>query len=555
MPGGLRQHSRSGEMPWPSGVVTHQIIQAPFGMGQDRKTDKLTLPLGKLALLQNGWLDTSGDLTKRFGAVEFPGTLTSTVGICGFANQLARLQNNGSFESYDPVSGSFLNFASLNGSAPIYRASRTPLRRNVSIPQPGPTAVTLASIGVSAPVNFDMAYIFADASAGGVSGDYMVWVEAQNVAQDIACGVVSVSTGSQLGGAVLTATGCNPVLLNLGGYVCLFYAHPASNHISYRVLSPSTLTWGAETSLQATGGQDSTNFDVAMISSSSIGLVYQSGALQMTVTVFAFSGGTTFTAGNTSNFNKVMENVSIAWLPSTSYLAIAGGTNLMTINGGSVGINYGVYNPAGGGSQVLAATTGNSYVQLTVAPNISVVRAVPVDGGASAWSMLVELTYVPFLGTYNNTALWPNVISACATNFTSGALTPSTLWLGGGLASRPFLNSNLGLYHVFVASQSAEQTTTYLLDLNGLIRGMIAPGSGGGYIPQPYGTGTTGCGSHLPTVSGVSGSYLCPVLTQTNVAAQNGSLVSNLVLDVATMAVAAPTQVDAGDGLYLGGSF
>ena len=538
-------------MGWPA--IIERTIEVPFGMGETKRRDKLSIPMGKLSSLQNGWFDTEGALTKKYGAVQIAdsGNLTAT-SIFSFRNELDKLTVNGSFASYDPVAGNFSNFASLNGSAPIYRASRKPLRRNVSIPQPGPTGVTLASIGVSAPVNFDMAYLSGVAGAT-VSGDYIVWCEAQNAQEDLTCGVMAVSTGAQLGGAALTTTGLNPVLLNVSGTVCLFYAKTKTAGIFFRVLSSSTLTWGAETTLQASGGQDDTNFDVAVRTGQSIGLVYQSGALQMTVTVFAFSG-TTFTAGNTANFNKVMENVSISFLPTTGYLAIAGGTNLMTINGGAVGINYGVYNPVAG-AVVLAATTGNSYVPLTGAPNISVVRAVPVDGGASAWSMLVELSYVPYLGTYINTALWPNVISFCATNFTSGALTLSTLWLGGGLASRPFLNSTLGTYHVFVASQSAAQTTTYLLSLNGLIRGMIAPGSGGGYIPQPYGTGTTGCGSHLPTVSTVSASYLCPVLTQTNVAAQDGTLVSNLVLDVATMAVAAPMGVDAGDGLYLAGSF
>src|SRR5580692_873851 len=130
-------------MGWPSGIANYQIIQAPFGMGQDRKTDKLTLPLGKLQLLQNGWFDTSGDLTKRYGAVKLASGGGTGIGLAAFRSELLKITSTGFVDTFDPL-GQTWNAVPVGGSstkAPVYKATRSPLRRNVAIPPPGPTGM------------------------------------------------------------------------------------------------------------------------------------------------------------------------------------------------------------------------------------------------------------------------------------------------------------------------------------------------------------------------------------------------------------------------------
>lgn len=540
-------------MSWADAVI-EKNIDLPFGMGETKRRDKLTIPIGKLSSLKNAWFDTEGACTKRWGAIKvFDPSGINGAGLSSFRTELEKLAANGTLYGYDPVSGA-MNAA--GGIVSSYRAQRQPIRRNYPIPMPGPMGVAVNSgntgytTGQSSPTNFDMLYMANQTGSSG-TGDYIVWCEAQNVTGDLTLGAMSVANGTPVPSATIgpvVSSGVNPLLVNLNGTAIVFYALPGTG-TKYRVFNAATLAWGAAQTLQATA-QDATTFDIAVISATQVALVYCSAVNTVTAVVCTFAAGS-FTTGLNHAFTMKTVNLSCTYLPTNGYLAITG---VQVSTTASLAFDYAVWGFGGG---VIVAVTTKTLTTPAGSPGYGLVRAVPVEafsGGATAWEIWAEITAVPFVGTFINTALWPNQIIRCTLDFTT-AFAQATLQAGGGLASRPFKNTTIGQLCALMASQSQVQSTTYLISADGLVRAMMAPGSGGGYTPQQYGGGSPDSGSHVPQVSLNGTTLWAPMLTQTNVTAIDGFLVSNLVLDAAQLSVAAPMVADAGDGLYIGGSF
>ena len=506
------------------------LIRAPFGLGEDNASDPLTLPPGKLAQATNVAFDTKGALIKKPGAFQLgandqAGNPVANQGaLVTFRGELGRIIDSGAFYGYQQ-GGAF--WQDRNSPAPAFVAERQAVLK------------TLPS-----------GYAFGQV-ASTVVGGYMLMATQQAEFVGNIITLYSIDLVSGRATQLLSTGGSAPCVVSGGGsFAFLVYINELAGDvgdIKYVAFNSATGEIGSSTSLgiSMVSGYLATQLDACMTSATELAVAWEaaSSGTPYQANLFAW-GGSSFTTGtNTSMTLAIGASLRMSFLPTNGYLAITTAVSLISGDTGTPAIKYEVLNASSLSAVVGGHSSNLPAISSGQPPNFQGLRAEPIEvygDGANHFEIIVEATFNFDMTEAGNNqsypggfAMWPNYLLKFKTDYTAGQ--GSTSWTklhqGLGLASTPIADSTTGQNIMLACSGSALQPTLYLVNDSGRVLSNIAQGVGGGYrmtLPAPNSGGScvTIPNPRLVYDPNIANGYRVCALTQANLEAQNGTLIS-----------------------------
>lgn len=399
-------------------ALASQIVPVGFSQGLDRYQDpRQPVVPGRLQRLQNGTLETPGQIKKRNGHAQIAKASAGSV-IAAFKNQML-VGDGASAQGY---SGGTLTSKGVMESLAL---SSVPAARDTYPKQTCDVAIHSTGIAV---------YTFESVEGGTTLSRYSVF---------------DTATGQPIVVNVLIPNAMKPKPIALGNYVVVLYYETSSTHLRFvaiPALSPTSPLVAADLVLDPSTDQA---FDAAVIGTQIVVAYKNNGAAnRLTVTTLsaalAVGAKTTPTLADAislvSVFGDASNNAWVAYYTGTAIKALVYESTITTLSLAATSVDA-----LPGTVRNLAGIVSGSTATLLYEAS-----------GSSAWFNRVNTATLTLAGAVSGVGVWVRSV---------------------GLASKPFLYN--GRVHALVTHSSAFQST-YFLVAGGTVVGKLATGTGGG---------------------------------------------------------------------------
>lgn len=440
-------------------MVQKQVIQVPFSMGIDTKTDPLQVPLGTLLELENGQFIHGGSISKRFGydvlgdQTDQNKTITTGVSLATYNNQLLAFDGSNMY-GYVDSSNTWTNI----GPCVSTIVEDTQIIRTNLASQANPCSDTIKTQG------------------GEVQCS--VWEDTRG---GIFYSVLDVESGSFLvNDTQITASGYAPKVIVFGTLFVVFYMN--GNILNYQTINPyNPKLIGAPVELHTDGYASVTygvydvqvagnNLFVGYINAAKVPCLYYLTPAYAMSAIRHCSSALTITQTNwcVSVASDPAENIYIHWA-----------------DGYNVGGNIASYNL----SALLISATG--YI-VESPGQVNNITALPVSSFPGNMFLFYEInnTNSQFQRIHIADITFDGSVQVGSEIPGSGLITTQR---GVGLASKAFQQN--GLVYINVSQASSLQATYFTMDQNRHIVAKISNEVGGGLttngmLPEVYQNGS-----------------------------------------------------------------